>query len=136
MGARGPKSTAALEVVRSATSIIRRPEAPRHLTDEQAAEWRVVVERLPAEWFQAETLPMLSEYCRHIVKARRVAQLVAKAEDSEDLDIDLLDKLYKMAERESRAMSSLATRMRLTQQATFDKSKKKPVKTMSIRDDY
>jgi hypothetical protein len=32
-----------------------------------------------------------------------------------------------MQEREGRALSSLATRMRLSQQTTYDKSKKKPL---------
>jgi len=34
------------------------------------------------------------------------------------LDVKMLDKLYGMQEREGRAISSLATRMRVTQQAT------------------
>ena len=37
-----------------------------------------------------------------------------------------MDRLLKMQEREGRAISALATRMRLTQQSTYDKSKKKP----------
>jgi hypothetical protein len=61
---------------------------------------------------------MLADYCRHVIKSRRVAQLVADAENASDLDIDLLDKLYKMAERESRAITSLATKMRISQQST------------------
>lgn len=120
MGSRGRKSAAAQEVVLSPGPVetIERPDAPYDLTDEQAEEWWAVVNRLPADWFPRETHAMLADYCRHVVKSRRIAQLVADAEASSEIDIDALDKLYKMAERESRALSSLATRMRITQQAT------------------
>ncbi len=61
---------------------------------------------------------MLAQYCRHVVSARRVAKLIEDAEGQTTIDVDMLDKLYKMQEREGRAISSLATRMRITQQAT------------------
>ena len=44
-----------------------------------------------------------------------------------DLDIVSLDRLLKMQERESRAIATLATKMRLSQQSTYDKSKRKPL---------
>ncbi|WP_173931377.1 hypothetical protein [Chelativorans sp. Marseille-P2723] len=120
MAKRGRKSAASLEIVSSPAAVeaVERPDAPYDLTDEQAAEWWAVVDRLPADWFPRETHALLAEYCRHVVKSRRIAQLIADAESAEEIDIDTLDKLYKMAERESRAISSLATRMRISQQAT------------------
>lgn len=124
MGARGRTSIASLSVAQP-VEVVQRADAPYDLTDEQADEWRSVVNRLPAEWFPRETWPMLSQYCRHVVAARRVSQLVTAAEAQAEVDIDQLDRLYKMQEREGRAISSLATRMRLTQQTTYDKSKKR-----------
>lgn len=53
--------------------------------------------------------------------------MIASAEETDPFDIEEYDRLLKMQEREGRAMSSLATRMRITQQTTYDKSKKKPV---------
>jgi hypothetical protein len=64
---------------------------------------------------------MLAQYCRHVVAARRIAQLVTAAEKARKMDIDDYDKLLKMQDREGRALSSLATRMRLTHQATVAK---------------
>jgi hypothetical protein len=64
-------------------------------------------------------------YCRHTVSARRVSELIAGMEGSSDFDLEAYDRLLKMQERESRAMSSLATRMRLTQHSTYDAKKKK-----------
>ena len=116
---RGRPSAASLAIATpSQIEAVDRPDAPYDLTDEQADEWWAVVNRLPADWFPRETHGMLSDYCRHVVKSRRIAQLVADAESANTIDVDSLDKLYKMAERESRAISSLATRMRLSQQAT------------------
>lgn len=127
MEGRGRKSAASLSVI-SAGGIetVRRPEPPEELSDEQAEEWRAVVNRLPADWFPRETHGLLSQYCRHVVAARRVAQLIDAAEAAEQFDIEEYDRLLKMQEREGRALSSLATRMRISQQALYDKSKKKP----------
>jgi hypothetical protein len=73
---------------------------------------------MSADWFPRETRGMLSQYCRHVVSARRVAQLIEQAMKGELLDIDGYNQLLIMQEREGRALSSLATRMRLSQQAT------------------
>lgn len=128
MGARGRVSAASLEVAAPVSvERVERPDAPYDLTDEQAGEWWAIVNRLPADWFPRETHGLLSDYCRHVVRSRRVAQLITAAEAEDDLDIEKLDRLYKMAERESRAASSLATRLRLTQQATVSPKAKKPV---------
>lgn len=135
MGKRGRPSAASLELQQTTGPVetIQRPDAPYDLTDEQADEWWAVVNSMPADWFTRETHALLADYCRHVVKSRRVSQLVADAEKSEELDVGLLDKLYKMAERESRAIGSLAVRMRISQQSTTNhrgnrsaKSVKKP----------
>lgn len=119
MTKRGRPSAASLELsAPSRIETIERPDAPYDLTDEQSTEWWAVVNRLPADWFPRETHSVLAQYCRHVVSARRVAKLIEDAESGDKIDVDLLDKLYKMQEREGRAISSLATRMRITQQAT------------------
>lgn len=127
MGTRGRHSAASLTVISSAgIEAVERPRPPVELTDEQAEEWLSVVNRLPADWFPRETHGMLAQYCRHVVAARRVAQLIADFEAGPDLDIEQYDRLLKMQEREGRALSSLSTRMRLSQQTTYDAKKKKP----------
>lgn len=119
MTKRGRKSAASLEIaMTSVTEVVERPDAPYDLTDEQSAEWWAVVNRMPADWFPRETHGMLAQYCRHVVAARRVAQLIANAEKAKTLDLGEYDQLLKMQEREGRAISSLATRMRISQQAT------------------
>lgn len=126
MKTRGRISAAALSVVQTGVvEIIPRPKPPAELTAEQRDEWRAIVDRMPADWFPRETHALLADYCRHVVMARRIAQLIAQAEDGETFDVIEYDRLGKMAERESRVIASLATKMRLTQQATYDKSRKK-----------
>lgn len=133
MGTRGRVSAASLEVATAKPlETVQRPDAPYDLTDEQSEEWWAVVNRLPADWFPRETHGVLAQYCRHVVAARRVAQLVRSAENEVDedgaavLDLNRYDQLLKMQEREGRALSSLATRLRITQQATMSEKAKKP----------
>jgi hypothetical protein len=47
-----------------------------------------------------------------------VAQLIAAFEKRDEIDVEEYDRLLKMQEREGRAISSLATRMRISQQST------------------
>lgn len=141
MGTRGRTSAAELSVISGGgIETIRRPEPPIDLTEDEGEVWRTVVNRLPADWFPAETLPMLGQYCRHAIAAKRVASMIEQL-DKEIGDAitkgtpageavlgsaKMLDRLYKMQERESRCLSSLATKMRISQQTTYDKSRKKP----------
>lgn len=123
---RGRKSAASLEIVTGAVlETIERPTCPHDLSDEEAEVWFAVVNRLPADWFPTETHPILTQYCRHSVQARRVAELIEKATGDLDpetkeptLTIGDYDRLLKMQERESRAIASLATKLRISQQAT------------------
>lgn len=128
MAKRGRVSVAALAVSSLAAPIetVQRPDAPYDLTDEQAKEWWAVVNRMPADWFPRETHGMLAQYCRHVVAARRVAELVKSVEAENEFDLLAYDRALKMQEREGRAISSLATKMRISQQTTYDKSRKKP----------
>jgi hypothetical protein len=129
---RGRRSSASLTVVPAFVGAVPRPRAPSELSKQQAGIWNAVVAAEPADWFSGSTRPLLVQFCRHIIAARRVAEMVAtleteirtkSAEQSERLAVMLsaakaFDRLQKMQERESRAIASLATKMRITQQAT------------------
>ena len=120
MASRGRKSAAALSVVPTLPN--QRPEPPAELTKEQAEEWRAVVGRMPADWFTRETHALLAQYCRHVVRARVLAGAIDQF-DSEwlktEVGVETYDRLTRIAEREGRAVSSLATRMRITQQSRY-----------------
>ena len=53
----------------------QRPEAPHELGDEAAAEWRKIVKCMPPQHFIRANYPILVQLCRHIIEARKVAQL-------------------------------------------------------------
>lgn len=119
MGTRGRKSAASLSVISGdPLQTIPRPEPLSELTDEQAAEWRIVVGRMPADWFPPETHALLAQYCRHVIRARRLAQMLDAMEQGADFDLAAYDKLLKAEEIQSRAIGAIATRMRITHQAT------------------
>jgi hypothetical protein len=52
--------------------------------------------------------------------------MIEDLEGGSNIDVLAYDKLLHMQERESRIMVSLATKMRITQQATYDREKTKP----------
>jgi hypothetical protein len=133
MKQRGRRSAASLQVVTAAGEQNHRQRPPGELSREQAAVWSAIVRAEPADWFSASTRPVLVQYCRHIVAARRAAEMIEALEASiaeraavngaNPLTITLsaseeFDRLLKMQERESRVIASLATKMRITQQAT------------------
>ena len=127
MGARGKKSSAALEVIRQADviSAITRPEPPEFLTPDQAEEWVAITDRMPADWFLRETHGLLAQYCRHAVTARRIAVMIEDLmQGSSDHWLDDFEKLTRMQEREGRAANALARSMRLTQQSRYSTKKR------------
>ena len=124
MKQRGRKG--ALSVVHeSGVSVEDRPDPLPELTPEQRIVWIQTVNALPAEWFPEETHNVLAQYCRHAVASRHVSQMIDQMESGGEIDVTTYDKLLKMQERESRILVSLATKMRITQQATYDREKVK-----------
>lgn len=118
MAKRGRASAASLEISVQPIQIVDRQKPPHDLTDEETEIWAAVVNCEPADWFKPSTVPLLAQYCRHVIHARRIGELIEQATSDPELSIKDYDRLLKMQERESRAMSSLATKMRISQQAT------------------
>lgn len=117
-----------MSVVPIDVELRKRPAPPEwlNLSKEEVEIWEAVVDRMPVDWFPAETFPMLGQYCTHTITARRLAEKVARfPEHGTDRDYN---RLLIMHERESRIIRTLATSMRLTQQSFYDKTKTKPVK--------
>ena len=124
MGSRGRTSNAALTLVQGGqVSAVHRPVPPNELTPEQADEWTAIVDRMPADWFRREHWPLLTAFCRHVVTHRRVENLIQREEGGKRFDVERYDRLLKMRDRESRAIASLATKMRLTHQSGIDRKK-------------
>lgn len=123
---RGRKSAASLEFASvTALEVVERPSCPHDLSDEESEVWFGVVNRLPADWFPTETHPLLTQYCRSVIQARRVAELIEKATGDIDpetkeptLTVSAYDRLLRMQARCSQSIAMLSTKMRISQQAT------------------
>ena len=123
MAQRGRKSSASLAVVPVVPlAPQRRPEPPEHLNEAEATEWRELVAAMRSDWFGRESHGLLESYVRHVCLARLIANVIpAQIGD----DIAAFDKLTAMHARETQALATLATRMRLSQQSTRDEKTRK-----------
>jgi len=120
MGTRGRKSAAELSVISAGgVEMTRRPEPPAELTGEQSEAWQYIVAGYDAGRFDRGSQPLLAQYCRHVVAARHVGQLLEAAEKEPDLDVGAWDQLLKTQERQSARMASLATKLRITPQSRY-----------------
>ncbi len=121
MAQRGRKSTAALAVARPTPVLSEsRLAPPIHLPDAERDVWFQVVNDQPASSFTETHAPMLELYCRHVVLSRILADELLnfdRAWIADDDGLKRYDRLLAMHERESRAASSAATRLRITRQA-------------------
>lgn len=58
---RGRPSAASLEIVPRMSG--DRLEVPAHLSADEAHEWRLIVDSLPADYFRPGDVPLLAEFC-------------------------------------------------------------------------
>lgn len=108
---RGRKSVSALAVVKDA-DLAQLPPPPARMSDEQGLIWRTVMASPIAQLIRPEAWPILEEYCRAVVNARRIGALIDSL-DPETSTIDEWDKLLNMQARTQRAMQSLAEKLRI-----------------------
>ena len=122
MAQRGRKPAASLALVGKVAPIVKdaRLAPPKHLLALDKQVWLEVVNDQPANAFTPTHGPLLEMYCRHISQARILSEQVLNFEPewlATDDGLKRYDKLLGMVERETRAASSLATRLRITRQA-------------------
>jgi hypothetical protein len=122
---RGRSSGAELAVVPTGQiPEIERPEPPPGMSEFQQTEWRRVVDGMPPDWFRPETLASLAEYCSHRETAEYLERLL-RQKQSEQADTKELKAVVSMRKETSAIINALMRSMRLTQQSTFDKERKK-----------
>jgi len=125
MRQRGPRSAAS----KAAAVVIEggfgtRPEPPADLTERQAEIWREIVSSEDPNFFDTGALrALLSGYCRHRDAAEGISKIInlfdpawLKANEGAKRYKDLL----KMRDLETRAATSLATKLRLTNQSRYN----------------
>ena len=130
---RGRPSSAGLAIAStSPIETVVRPDPPDDylLTDDEVREWWAVVSDHPADWFPRSSHAQLAQYCRHVVSARRVADLKASIEADPEMLLKDYDMVLKMQDRETKALASIGTKLRITPQSLTNHrgNKKNPLK--------
>ncbi|WP_370679387.1 hypothetical protein [Comamonas sp. GB3 AK4-5] len=125
MATRGRKSAASVAVAAQVGPLVSesRLTPSMHLSDAEQAVWARLVNDQPAAAFTETHRQMLEMYCQHVVQAQVLADELQSFEREwlrTDDGLKRYDKLLAMREREVRSASSLATRLRITRQATTD----------------
>lgn len=121
METRGRKSGASLGVVVSLPG--QRPEPPDHLTEDQANRWRAITATKPADWFLADTAPLLERYVVEESTAKMVQQQLAEFRSEWLLTDDGLKRFQQLTsvhQKSAAVLCSLATKMRISQQSRYD----------------
>jgi hypothetical protein len=120
----GRKSAASLSVVSEIADW--RPSPPDVLSPAEAEMWRQITATKPSNWFDAASTPLLVEYCRLKTSVDILNGQLAKSEvqivDTGDLPEGYKDAVSILDKKQGR-MAQLAMKMRLTQQARYDKTK-------------
>lgn len=107
-----PRKSAESLTLTAVTKMPLRPDPPETLSAAEAVLWREVVATKPVEWFQADSAPLLVEYCRAKVMCDRLSVMIQTATDD-------LKSLLDMRDKESRRLATLGCKLRLTQQSRY-----------------
>lgn len=115
------KSKAALTLIGpGGIEPVRRPAPPAILTEEAAAEWTAIVNRMPPDWFPRETHAMLVQLCRAVVRANQIDTWLSQQPDPERFQI-----LLRMESNQSDLIGRLSTKLRISQQSQYDNRRRR-----------
>ncbi|MCB4365747.1 hypothetical protein KIH07_18580 [Hydrogenophaga taeniospiralis] len=112
------QSAASLSV--ATPSLGARPPPPRELSDRQKALWLQYTACKPVGWFTDESLPLLVALVAHVEGFEVLEREFRAVTDLADIDkLKWYDQLAKLRQRESAAIASLSTKLRLTPQSRY-----------------
>lgn len=125
MAQRGRKSAASVAVVAQVGPVVseKRLLPSLHLSDAEQTVWARLVNDHPSSAFTETHRDLIELYCQHIVQAQLLADEIQNFDRvwlADDDGLKRYDRMLAMREREVRSASSLATRLRITRQATTD----------------
>jgi hypothetical protein len=114
-----PRKSASLAVV-TPIDPKRYPPAPPSLSARQQELWSKIVRSKPVDWFDPGSLPILQALTAHIETAERIEVQFRDLGDLTDSEqLDRLDKLSRLRDRESKAVATLSAKLRLTLQSRY-----------------
>ena len=110
-----------LKPVPPAADTAASPSAPRGLSRRQRALWRSIAASKPGSWWDGGSLPLLAALVAHLATLEQLqAQFDRLGDLASPAALARLEQLSRLRDRESKAASSLATKLRLTQQSRYE----------------
>lgn len=112
----------------------RQVPAPDDLTDEEAAMWADVMKTKPTDWWDAASLPLLSQYCRlqtQCIEVGHLVGIVLKNLRADPTELSRYTTLRKVQSGLTAELNGLARAMRLTQQSRYRPDK--AIKPQAVR---
>lgn len=125
---KGGRETAAsreVVIIRDEGDVVERPRPLPELGIEEAEEWVRICNAVPADYFPPATWVTLAQYCRHVVIARHLWQLIVRAGKSKRrLDAANYRSLIREHRAEGVAINACLRSMRLTHLSTYNHDRK------------
>ena len=109
---RGRKSSADLMTPRPLQVYPRQP-LPPELSGDEAEVFLEIVNTEEGGWLNKGSVPVLTQYCRHVVQARRVAELLEAAVGQDHTSWQYYTQLLVQQRAESAAIAALSVKLRL-----------------------
>ena len=112
MGVRGRKSSTELTLVQRAEEVlvVKRPDPPDFLSEDAQAEWREVVNSLPADHFSRAQHPTLEAYCTSAAERRRIGDWIQDYLANGEGEVSY-PKLLEMHDAQARSIAMLGVRL-------------------------
>jgi hypothetical protein len=117
------RSAAAMSVAPIQLDPVPIPQVPDGLDEAEGRRWMSILCSKPPEWFDQGSLPLLTALVKHLSMLDKLSGLI----DHHDGDLQDLNKLLLMRDRESRAAAMLSAKMRLTQSAQYEPERAKNI---------
>ena len=108
-----------------------RPDVPFELRDESEAEvWRSVVNALPPDWFTSANQYLLIRFCKQVIMARWIDELLHDELAKKRQNRQLIAKFARLQLSSTVNIARLSTKMRLAQQSVYlpEKAARRQVK--------
>src|SRR5215831_5573494 len=133
MGVRGRKSSAQRALVPHLHEVlvVERPNPPKCLSDEAQAQWKEVIDSLPADYLSSALHPILEAYCCHAVARRKIDGMVQELAENPEATRAEYDRLLVMHGREASNMASLAVRLGIASASRVNTAK--PIGNIGIK---
>lgn len=110
-----PRRSAASLTVATPITSVPRLKPPAGLSEPQRAHFAALVASVPADRFVRADVPLLVALVRHLNRADEIERMF----DTHAESIPEYDTLARAAARESSAIASIMTRLRLTPQSRY-----------------